>query len=100
MKILIVGATGKTGLRLITQLLAEGHSVTAIVRTAEKLPQNIRNHENLSITTSIILDMSHENAMQHVENCDVIVSCLGHTMDFRGPLVGLNKEPSQRTFIS
>ena len=84
MKILIVGATGKTGLRLVTQLLAEGHSVTAIVRTAEKLPQNIRNHENLSITTSTILDMNHEDVIQHVENRDAIVSCLGHTVDFRG----------------
>jgi putative NADH-flavin reductase len=84
MKILVVGATGKTGIRLVTQLLEEGHSVTVIVRTVEKLPQNIMNHENLSITTSTILDMDHEDVIQHVENCDAIVSCLGHTMDFRG----------------
>ena len=84
MKILVVGATGKTGIRLVTQLLDEGHSVTVIVRTAEKLPQNIMNHETLSITTSTILDMNHEDVIQHVENCDAIVSCLGHTMDFRG----------------
>ena len=84
MKILVVGATGKTGIRLVTQLLEEGHSVTVIVRTVEKLPQNIMNHENLSITTSTILDMNHEDVIQHVENCDAIVSCLGHTMDFRG----------------
>jgi len=58
--------------------------VTAIVRTAEKLPQNIRNHENLSITTSTILDMNYEDVIQHVENRDAIVSCLGHTVDFRG----------------
>ena len=84
MKILVVGATGKTGIRLATQLLEEGHSETVIVRTVEKLPQNIMNHENLSITTSTILDMNHEDVIQHVENCDAIVSCLGHTMDFRG----------------
>jgi putative NADH-flavin reductase len=84
MKILVVGATGKTGIRLVTQLLEEGHSVTVIVRTVEKLPQNIMNHENLFITTSTILDMKHEDVIQHVENCDAIVSCLGHTMDFRG----------------
>ena len=84
MKILVVGATGKTGIRLVTQLLDEGHSVTVIVRTVEKLPQNIMNHENLSITTSTILDMNHEDVIQHVENCDAIVSCLGHTIDFRG----------------
>ena len=58
--------------------------MTAIVRTAEKLPQNIRNHENLSITTSTILDMNYEDVIQHVENRDAIVSCLGHTVDFRG----------------
>jgi putative NADH-flavin reductase len=37
MKIIIFGATGRTGLPLVTQALAAGHEVTAFVRTPNKL---------------------------------------------------------------
>jgi len=74
MKLLIVGATGATGKRLVKQLLDEDHVVTVIVRTPEKLPQDIRKHENISIITSTILDMSYADVAQHVKNCDAIVS--------------------------
>lgn len=38
MKILVLGATGGTGKHLVTQALAAGHTVTAIVRDPSKLP--------------------------------------------------------------
>ena len=84
MKLLIVGATGATGNRLTRQLLDDGHVVTVIVRTTGKLPSVVRNHENISIINSTILDMNYADVVQHVENCDAIVSCLGHTLNFRG----------------
>jgi nucleoside-diphosphate-sugar epimerase len=37
MKVLIIGATGNFGLRLIPAFLAHGHHVVAFVRTASKL---------------------------------------------------------------
>lgn len=36
MKVAVIGATGRTGLECTKQLLAEGHSVAAIVRSEEK----------------------------------------------------------------
>ena len=38
MKIAIIGATGHVGTRLIDEALRRGHQVTAIARTASKLP--------------------------------------------------------------
>jgi putative NADH-flavin reductase len=37
-KLFILGATGGTGLELVSQGLARGHAVTALVRSPEKLP--------------------------------------------------------------
>jgi putative NADH-flavin reductase len=37
MKLLILGATGETGSRLLRMAIQEGHEVTAFVRSADKL---------------------------------------------------------------
>jgi len=40
MRFLILGATGKTGTQLLDLALTSGHSVTAFVRSPQKLPQS------------------------------------------------------------
>jgi len=40
MKIIVFGATGRTGKLIVTQALAKGHTVTAYTRTTEGLPQD------------------------------------------------------------
>jgi len=47
MRMLILGATGGTGVQLTAQALARGHRVTVLVRTAGKLPAHARCHEVL-----------------------------------------------------
>ena len=46
MKIIIFGATGGIGSQVVNQALAQGHTVTAFARCAEKVSVQ---HENLSI---------------------------------------------------
>ena len=84
MNILIVGATGATGRLLVEQLLNRGHKVKVIVRSAEKLPEAIRNHENLSVVQASLLDLSDAELAQHVSGCDAVASCLGHNMTLKG----------------
>ena len=84
MNILIVGATGATGRLLVEQLLNRGHNVKVIVRSAAKLPQAIRNHENLSVVQASLLDLSDAELAQHVSGCDAVASCLGHNMTLKG----------------
>ncbi len=84
MTILVVGATGATGRLLVKQLLDRGVSVKVIVRSSDKLPQEIRNHLNLSIIHASLLDLDNDTLAQYVNGCNAIVSCLGHNMSFYG----------------
>ncbi|MCK5922705.1 MAG: NAD(P)H-binding protein [Methylococcales bacterium] len=84
MNILIVGATGATGRLLTEELLNRGHLVKVIVRSPNKLPTAIRNHENLSLIHASILDLSDAELRQHVNECDAVASCLGHTLNLKG----------------
>lgn len=84
MNILILGASGATGRLLTQQLLERGHSVKAIVRSANKLPEAIRNHSNLTVIETAVLDLSDAELTQHVAGCDAVASCLGHNLTFNG----------------
>jgi len=71
LKLLVLGASGNTGRRLVQMALARGHAVTAIVRPTAKVPDQ----EGLSIITGDVLDPAVlERASQGVH---AVVSCLG-----------------------
>lgn len=82
--ILVVGASGATGRLLTEELLDRGHFVKAVVRTPDKLPAALRNHDNLSVIHAGVLDLSDAEMAQHVKGCDAVASCLGHNMSFKG----------------
>ncbi|MFT5195531.1 MAG: hypothetical protein ACI9EW_003356 [Cellvibrionaceae bacterium] len=84
MNILIVGASGATGRLLTEQLLNRGHSVKVIVRSADKLPEAVKNHDDLSVIEASVLDLSDTELVKHVKGCDAVASCLGHNMDLKG----------------
>ena len=82
--ILIAGATGRTGVRLVEQALARGHRVRAIVRSRHRLPSAVLDHPQLTLIEASILALSDDELAACVKGCDVVVSCLGHVMSFRG----------------
>ena len=84
MNILIVGASGATGRWLVEQLLERGHTVKAIVRSADRLPETVRHHDNLSVIEASVLDLSDAELAQHVQGCDAVASCLGHNLTLKG----------------
>lgn len=84
MKTLVVGATGATGQLLVKQLLERGQTVEVIVRSADKLPDAVKHHENLTIVQASLLDLSDAELVEHVHACHAVVSCLGHSLNFRG----------------
>lgn len=84
MRILVGGATGATGRLLVEQLLDQGHTVTAIVRSVARLPEQIRKHERLFVTEAALLDLSDAELIQHVAECDAVASCLGHNLNLKG----------------
>ncbi len=82
--ILIVGASGATGRLLTEELLNRGQFVKVVVRTPDKLPAALRNHDNLSVIHASILELSDAELARHVKGCDAVASCLGHNMDLKG----------------
>ena len=84
MATLIVGASGATGLRLVEELLNREQYVKVIVRSPEKLPDTIKNHERLSVICASVLELSNEEMKQHVDGCNAVASCLGHNLTFKG----------------
>jgi NAD(P)-dependent dehydrogenase (short-subunit alcohol dehydrogenase family) len=84
MKILITGATGATGSLLVRELLGRGHYVRAVVRSAGRLLEDVRGHEHLSVEVGSILEMDESMVGRLVEDCEVIISCLGHNLSLKG----------------
>ncbi|MFK7909132.1 MAG: NAD(P)-dependent oxidoreductase [Akkermansiaceae bacterium] len=84
MTTLVVGATGATGKLLVSQLLARGEQVRAIVRSINKLPEDIREHPNFSAIEAGILELIDQELTEHVRGCTAVASCLGHNLTFKG----------------
>ncbi|MGD9487330.1 MAG: NAD(P)-dependent oxidoreductase [Calditrichaceae bacterium] len=78
-RILIIGATGGTGLQLVEQAIEKGFFVTALVRNPDKFKIK---HSQLQVVKGDVLDFgSIEKAVQ---GQDAVVSALGHKQFF-GP---------------
>ena len=84
MATLVVGASGATGRLLVEQLLNQGQNVRMIVRELISLPENIRNHDNVTVIQASILDLGDAEMAGYVKGCDAVASCLGHNMTFKG----------------
>lgn len=81
---LVVGASGATGRLLVKHLLNRGLKVKVIVRAPDKLPEDIRNHQNLSLICASVLDLTDAEIAQQVNGCSVVASCLGHNLNLKG----------------
>lgn len=72
MKVVLFGATGLTGRHVLTQALARGHEVTALVRRPESLDVK---SESLRLVKGDALDAAAVAAA--IEGQDVVLQCLG-----------------------
>ena len=72
MKILVLGATGGTGQQVVLQALEQGHEVTVLVRTPQRLTAR---SDRLRVVTGSVDD---ERALAGaVQGQDVVISALG-----------------------
>jgi putative NADH-flavin reductase len=74
MKLLILGATGKVGRELISQGLARGHEITALVRSPQKI---LLKDAKLNVVVGSPLD--DQILIQTLAGKDAVLSTLGHT---------------------
>ena len=68
----MVGASGATGRLLVEQLLERGEQVRAIVRSPQRLPDSLRNHANMSVTSASVLKLSESELRTHVDGCEAV----------------------------
>lgn len=84
--VLLLGATGRTGGRVLDQLLARGVHVKAIVRSAEKLPAALAADPGLTVIEAEVSTLTDAKLREHLLGSDVVISCLGHNITPRGIL--------------
>ncbi|MFO0203100.1 MAG: NAD(P)-dependent oxidoreductase [Alphaproteobacteria bacterium] len=80
MKILVLGATGETGSRLVTAGMQAGHQVTALVRNPEKLARRLG--AQASGPTVLIGDALDESMLTAaMAGQDVVINAAGNAWD-------------------
>ena len=70
--LLVLGATGATGQLVVSQALAAGHSVTALVRSPEKITTT---HPNLTVVKGQPTDP--QDVRRAIAGTDAVISTLG-----------------------
>jgi uncharacterized protein YbjT (DUF2867 family) len=83
-RVLMLGATGRTGRRVLTALLERDVPVRAIVRSTGRLPADVLEHPLLEVVEADPISMPPDELAAHVDGCDTLISCLGHTITARG----------------
>jgi len=75
MKLAIFGATGKTGIPLVKQALAKGHSLKCLVRNENRMP-TIEQKDKVTVIVGNALDA--EKVDQTIAGTDAVLNVLGH----------------------
>lgn len=79
MKVVLYGATGTIGSRILKELLSRGHTVTAVVRD----PSKLKAQNNLTIEKGDMLDA--DGIAKVAKGADVVVSSYGPPSGPQGP---------------
>jgi hypothetical protein len=82
--VLLVGGTGRTGRRVLEQLVARGVGVRAIVRSTRGLPAGVVARPGVTLVEGSLLSLSDRDLQVHLRGCDAVISCLGHVLSLQG----------------
>lgn len=82
--VLLVGGTGRTGLKVLGQLLQREVRVRAIVRSRSKIPAEVATHPHLTLIEADLLSLGDDELRTHLRGCDAVISCLGHVLTLKG----------------
>lgn len=82
--VLLLGATGQTGLCVRQQRLDRHFWVRVIVLSAGKLPKEAAASPHVTVIEASLLSLSDEELGRHGQGCFAVVSCLGPVISLRG----------------
>jgi putative NADH-flavin reductase len=84
--VLLLGGTGRTGRRVLAQLVSRGLGVRAIVRSSRGLPADATESPRVEVIEASLLSLSDDELRHHLRGCTAVISCLGHVLSVRGVL--------------
>lgn len=90
MRCLLLGATGRTGGRVLTELLDRGVAVRALARArggasaAARLRPATSGHPGLEVVEAEVASLGAAELRAHLAGCDAVVCCLGPNVGLRG----------------
>ncbi len=83
MNVVLYGATGKSGIRILTELLSRGHNVTAVARKLTGLPANVKTVKD---------DLSDVNKIASIiAGSDAVISAYAPPQDDTDQLLGVTE---------
>ena len=86
MKALVLGASGATGKLVVQQLVKKNIQVRVVVRESAIIPIKISNNKSIEIIKGNINDFEIAKIKDLVKDCNAVICCLGHNINFKGIL--------------
>ncbi len=84
MKVLLLGATGATGRLVVQQLINRKVEVKAVIRKDSSVLKDLEKNKLLECVAGNISEFDINKNMDLINDCDAVISCLGHNISFKG----------------
>lgn len=84
MRVLILGASGATGKLVVSQLIKRKILTRILIRENAIVPKEILENPLVETVIGNISEMDHSEVSNLVQNCNIIISCLGHNVSLKG----------------
>ena len=84
MKVLVLGATGTTGRLVVKHLLDRNVKVKAVARNKSVVLNEFKKNDLLETIIGNISEFDLNKNLELINDCDAVVCCLGHNINFKG----------------
>ncbi|WP_062051790.1 NAD(P)-dependent oxidoreductase [Bacillus sp. JCM 19034] len=84
MRVLVLGASGATGKLVVKQLIKRQINTRIIIRKSAVLHESIKESPLVEIVAGNINELDDLEMKRLTNDCDVVISCLGHNPTFKG----------------
>jgi nucleoside-diphosphate-sugar epimerase len=82
MKVLVLGASGATGRRLVAQLVERGIEARVVIREGAVLPDGLA--AKVEVVRGNVAEFDAAMNSELIAGCDAVACCLGHNITFKG----------------